>query len=254
MPVTHSGFTKVQTQHLYTSWKAPRKLEETVEKVWEQKIDAARRSGVVLFNGPAIRARTLEQAGSELLIYTQPTDYKHHVVTRENKELRDRANILYAAAIIRVWDDGVRYQVFGVNEGGSEAAGLGKLNVIAGAVQPSDIDKDRQISIETALYREMKEEIGLLPQDCEVVQPGFVVNEDHWQHPSIVYIITTRIGREAILERHKAVVRNDREEGRVPEHGDIVFLPDKRESLQNNQERFEGRVHILQEFYSTQLK
>ncbi len=249
--IPFSGFTEIRTEHLNKRWKAPRGLEAEVDAAWEERVRQAEERGIVLFNGEAIRARAIFQDRNVLFVETQETDYKHHVATRENPDLRFRDNLLYAAAIVRVLDDGNWYQVFGVNEGGSEAAGIGNLNVVAGVVEPRDfveVSGKKVISIEAALYREMDEEIGLQREDYSV-RPSFVVREEHWQHPSIVYIAETGIGLDAVRQRYDAAVQRDLAGGKKPEHGQIVFIKDTADSLNSEFGRFESRVRILEEFY-----
>lgn len=247
--VPYSGFNKISVDHRNAPWKAP-KLEDEIERLWQEKTREAQESGRVLFNVPVIRARTMWQEGNRLIIETQVTDYKHHVATRENPELRKRANLLYAASILIVEDNEEKYQVFGVNEGGSEAAGLGKLNVVAGVVEPTDIGANGRLSIDCALYREMEEEVGLVQGDYQAA-PAFVVVEEKWRHPSLVYVARTSMGIAGVREKYNAAVQRDLSQGKKPEHGDLVFIKDKvalfREAIGDG--RLEGRVNIIEAFY-----
>jgi len=199
-----------------------------------------------LFNGPLIRARHMRQDGMALKIDAELSDYMHHVATRSNENVDQRANPLYAAAVVFTADGQL---LFGVSGTSTEAIYTGRRNIPAGLVHPVLDAVDGKPYVAMSLQRELLEEAGLVFENFEKLHPFFVVREDEMRHPSVIYEGRLSIDEERTLRRFEAQKQRDLFLGERPEFDQLVFVKFDRNSLQNeienNRSLYHNRVLII---------
>jgi len=282
--VPFKNFEQVEITKFYDrQWKPRIELEKRVRKKWNDAILASLKQKdpkffkefldiitkndkeryeellpvaetvAAVFNGSVTRAIRMKQNGNKLLIECEKTDYMHHVATRTNKKLDERANTLYAAVVI-VTSDG--YLVFGVSEG-TEGRFAGKRNLAAGLVHPVIDAIDGKPSTGLALQREMFEETGLRLEHFKRIYPSFVVSEENMQHPSIVYKGYLSLDKEKVMKHFEAKCQMDKFVGETSEFSSLEFVKFDQESLKKelkNADRYHKRILIILEHLYNELQ
>ena len=254
--VLYRDIEEIRVNFENTLWLPPADLKEEIERKWKEKLREVEETNkelpenkkIVLYNGPLTRVRNMSYDNGLLLIDTQRTYYAYHIATRGNKDIERRANPLFAALVIELYNSwGDSFLVFGESLG-TESEHRGKLNIVAGAVNP-DIDRpDGYPSPGVTLQRELMEELGLTYEAFDgTIRPMFVVTEKEYPHPSIVYTGVLKMDIEELKERHQTRVEKDRGEGKTPEFGKIYFVPREYEAIKKEikEGRFHNRVNII---------
>jgi hypothetical protein len=247
--IPFDSFDKVEVVEFKREVWAPfSNIETQVQTAWPEAVERNRRRGGELYDATMVRASDLTQEGTSLLVKAELTSYKYHLGTRTNPNLEDRANPLYVATIFSTSDGKL---VLGRINVGEEQV-LGKVNLVAGAVEPKDISPSTsQLSLDVTLARELIEETGLFlfaNYFSNPLKPTFIVIEDHMRHPSLIYTGRTDLSEEDINDIFNYKVK--RPQGKKREFSDLFFLESDPNSilqeLRDNPERFrDDRVRTI---------
>lgn len=237
------------TSYSSSHWKGPSDIEKLISLEWNKKVEEAKKTNSLLFNGPLIRVKQMEKVGLSLHLELEHTDYAHHVFTRKNQNLERRANPLYIA-ILPITKDG--FLIFGKSLA-TEAQWKNKCNILAGGVLPGldEIDGVPQPSL--TLVRELFEETGLLLNHFEnqyLQEPHFQYQNQtskegpprplcvicDWEmfHPSIVYwgsLKLTKMQVEKVFQTGRKVYSSLMFDEEGEEFSQLEFIPFTVDSL-----------------------
>ena len=260
--ILHENFNKIEISYLDETWEGSPEIEKNVKDSWEKKVqrveelnkDRPEGEKLVCYNGPMVRLKSSSQEDYRLLIEAQRTDYAHHAITRTNPEIKDRANALYSALLVRLNDNGEHYQVFGTSSGVEKVENVGRLNIIAGSIHP-DIDRiDGYPSPGITLQREMIEEFGLTLEAFDGnISPKFMMSESTEFHPSLIYMGIMNMEKKRLEHIHSSYIEREKILGKNPEFSKLAFVKDTENDIQKeiDNDRFHNRVKDVLEYYLT---
>ncbi len=241
-----AGYEKVIVDnHSDRVWTPEPKIEEKVEKIWEEKLAKSDN----LWSAPMVRLDSYDLKGNRLILNTSVTDFKHHVGTRKEDNLEDRANPVYVSANI-VTEDG--NLVFGLRD--NSERGNNQYNIAAGAVHPDLDSPDGIPSLGVALYREVFEEFGLVPESFKHVRPMMLFGMESEQHGSFLYTIRLKIDSEDVKRKLDAAIKRAEDFGMKPEMVDLKFLKYDinhiKNEIDNNGDNYRPAVRVMLNYIS----
>lgn len=222
------------------------RIKKRIEKEWRKK---QKKKGV-LYNGPLVRANRMWQEGAVLYIEAQRTDYKTHAMTRDDFSIPEeqRGLGLYATALPLTIDG---YIVLGVTKT-SEKQYQGKVNVIAGGMEPKDVKIGE--GLESVVARELSEETGIKKKEIMSIQPIYVTRERTVRHPAVVHRVPLRLTRKQTKEIFLRKVAECKGRGEEPELGELWFVRAERREIEREMEErstlYQERVPITLKYFT----
>ena len=221
--VYHKDYTSIKIdKHTNIEWATNRNIEELIDSKWQ----SALRKTPYLWSSPMLRLEESYQEGDTLHLKTSVTDYKHHHGTRYETDSAKRANPIYVSANIITSDNKL---VFGLRDNTDR---LNKLyNIAAGSVHPILDSPDGIPSLGIALYREIFEEFGLVPESFDSVKPKMEFGTESEPRHSFLYTIRLKIDSEDVKRKLEAAIKRAEDYGMKPEMTEVQFVDNSREAV-----------------------
>jgi len=220
-------------------------VQYKIHKEWEKKIKRYDN----IWSSPMVRLDNVRQEDRILHLDTSLTEYKFHAGTRNEKDKENRANPIYVSANIITSDDKL---VFGLRDNSDR--GNGQYNIAAGAMHPILDGPDGYPSPGIALYREIFEEFGLIPESFKNVKPEIAFSIDDEPTLSFLYTIRLGIDSEDVEKKLKASIKRSEEFGMKPEMVDLKLVENDpkiiRRELETNGDSYRPMVQAMMEYLS----
>lgn len=195
--------------------RLPAQLQERVDDYWLELV----RQKPHLIRGGIYSLKTMHDAGSELSITLERTDYAHFAYARHAAlDERWKCSVVVANGVVRTSDG-----CYVLGEMGAETFTPGKLQFIAGGIDRRDVHDDT-VDLLGSLSREAQEEMGLDLADSHLVArviPAYLVE---WRSIALICLIELAVDAEAFAAHYERYVQRLRRRGGVPEFSSITFV------------------------------
>jgi hypothetical protein len=180
-------------------------VEQIIERAW---IEASRRPGIHLFDGPMCRLESFEARENSLRLTLSHTSYKPFMGTNlTNADLADRygaavlANPVGLSALV-VSSDG--FVMMG-RRNDSVAYYPGRVHPFSGALEPHD-----ELDVFHDIRRELREELSLADDDVEQITCLGIAMDMSIRQPEMIFATETRRTRQQIepqldAEEHRGI-------------------------------------------------
>ena len=239
--VYHDRYNQIVIdQHKHTPWRLEDRLEEQILKRWQRIIRKTKN----LWSGPLVRLDSSMQKGDVLHLKTSITDYMHHVETREEQDKERRANPIYVSATITTRNNKL---VFGLRSNSDRDNN--KYNIAAGGVNPVLDSPNCLPSLIAALYREISEELGLIPESFEYAKPLILFGIESEPIGSFLYEIQLKIESDEVQRKLDATIKRCEDRGAKPEFLGVKFVENNesavRKELETNGEAYVPPVRAM---------
>ncbi|MBW2996676.1 hypothetical protein KY332_05255 [Candidatus Woesearchaeota archaeon] len=214
-------------KHSDKVWKPSEEIEKIIEDRWQKNLE----KNPNIWSAPMVRLESIIQSTDALHLVTSTTEYKQHAGTRDQTEKENRANPIYVSANIITNDNQL---VFGLRDNCDR--GNNQYNIAAGAVHPVLDAPDGVPSLGVALYREIFEEFGLIPESFESVKPKMVFGLKKEPTSSFLYNINLNIGQDEVKRKLDAAIKRAEDFGMAPEMVDVHFVENNQKAIQKELE------------------
>lgn len=179
-------------------------LEACIEGAWQRAMTECPARGAMLFNGELIRWIDHRVEDDTLHIDAGRTTYREFTGTNLYNRHRIAAfgrarfsNPIGTTATLISADGWLLYG----RRSQRVAYHAGHVHTFGGALEAVDIRPDGTVDVFAALARELREELGLEPDEVtETVCIGLIHDREIWQ-PELLFDTTVRLTREALLDR-----------------------------------------------------
>jgi 8-oxo-dGTP pyrophosphatase MutT (NUDIX family) len=197
---------------------------EQLKAAWPEQVEAVRRRGGVLFNGPMVGYRGHRLEGGTLFFEAGPTDYATFLCTNYlNHALGDRigwhkfANPIGISANV-ITDDG--WVLYG-RRGDRVAIHPNMIHTFGGTIEPGDRTPDGEVDAFASMRRELEEELRLAPAELvELVCLG-MLHDAELHQPELIFDARIACSRAELAAR---LTPDD------PEHAAIAACADRPEA------------------------
>ncbi|MCH7813456.1 MAG: NUDIX hydrolase [Planctomycetes bacterium] len=205
-PFTIDLIRRLCTREVVVRWDpTPQRLEPGldahVERIWRQRLAAARKSGRRLYNGSLARLARWSIKEDVLCLETGPTDYRHFLATNfcpgQRVGAEACADPLGTSATVITADGRL---VLGRRQPNLPCH-AGYLHAVGGMLEPHDRTDDGGLDVFAALRRELAEELAVAGDEIEELVVTGLVRDRTIVQPELLFDARLSLTARELFDR-----------------------------------------------------